>query len=175
VTDVEPPALGIPRATELAGKTYATVNAKLRFKLDGKQVDLDFSNERAIVVTWNKGMGVDAVHGKARKRIYAHAYRYVSGRSFDEAGEADVIDGTVVGESEAESQADAPESTQAAEAQQSVDLESDAAQQLKACKTTEDVDTCVRTWLEEEGIDIRELGELKKQALQTVGKRGGKR
>lgn len=134
VTDAEPPALGIPRATELGGKTYATVNGKLRFKLDGKQIELDFSGERAVVVVWNKGMGVDAVHGKAKKRIYAYAYRYVSGISFDETDPADTIDGQVVGEAEQELQEDAPpapESTQTAEADQSVDLEADAAKQLK--------------------------------------------
>jgi hypothetical protein len=176
VTDVEPPATGIPRVTEMQGKTYATINAKLRFRVNGNPVDLDFSGEKAIVVVWNKAMGVDALHGKAKKRIYAYAYRYVSGRTFDEVDPSDIIDGQVIGESESEQPTpSAPESTQAAETDQSIDLESDAANQLKACKTTEDVDACVRTWLEEEGIDIRELGELKKQALLTVGRRGGKR
>jgi hypothetical protein len=174
VTDAEPPALGIPRATELAGKTYATINAKLRFKLDGKQVDLDFSGERAIVVTWNKGMGVDAVHGKARKRIYAHAFRYVSGRSFDETGDADVIEGQILDTPPQDAPVES-ESTVTAENDQSIDLETEAAEQLKGCKTVEQVDQCVRRWLEEDGVDIRELGELKKQALQTVGSRGARK
>lgn len=172
VSHLEPPSLGIPRETALQDKKYATINARLRFKLHGKQLDLDFSGERAIVVVWNKGMSVDSLHGKARKRIYKYAHGYVTGTTFLEQDDTETVEGQVLIEAGTTSDKTAEPPTE--EADQAIDLQAEAAAKLKKCKTIAEAEECVRRSWDEEGVDIRELGELKKQALQTVGNRGKK-
>jgi hypothetical protein len=173
VSHVEPPAIGIPRETVLGDKKYATINARLKFRLHGKQEDLDFSNERAVVVTWNKGMGVDAVHGKARKRIYAYAYRYVTGQTFHESADdsANIIEGEVVPPPAPSAAADPT----APGAGMVIDLVADALRELLACKTPEAVDLCALRWWENHGVDIRQQAADKKLAQHTNASSRAKR
>jgi hypothetical protein len=167
VSNIEPPSLGIPRATTLQEKTYATINAQLRFKLDGKQKDLDFSGERAIVVVWNKGMSVDSLHGKAKKRIYKYAYGYVTGSTFSEHDDADTVQGAVV-------EAAAEPGTEAADAPP-VDLRADAIAELKKCRSEAAVEACRLKWMDCDGIDISEAAQDKILAMRTTEQGRGKR
>lgn len=79
ITDVQPPALGLPRATKLGDKEYAVVQGTLTFRRDGKLCKFERTGDNAITVIWNAGMGLDAIHGKAKKRLYKLAYEQVTG------------------------------------------------------------------------------------------------
>ncbi len=91
VTNIEPPSLGIPRSCVVQDKTYAEVQAVLKFHLDGKPVVMKFTDSAAIRVFWNKGMTIDGIHGKVKKRIYKAACELVSGHEIHESGDDDAI------------------------------------------------------------------------------------
>ncbi len=91
VTNIEPPSLGIPRSCVVQDKTYAEVQAVLKFHLDGKSVVMKFTDSAAIRVFWNKGMTIDGIHGKVKKRIYKAACELVSGHEIHESGDDDAI------------------------------------------------------------------------------------
>lgn len=84
VSHVQPPALGIPRSQKLGDKDYALVQCRLDWRMNGKPDHLELTNEKAILVTWNRGMGVDALHGKAKKRLYQMAYARVTGELLED-------------------------------------------------------------------------------------------
>ena len=97
VTNVMPPDLGLPRYQNLGDKSYATIQAKLQYRLDGKLQVLDRTGDSAITVVVNKGMGLDAIHGKVKKRLYQAAYAVVSGTQILDDHDPDEIQGTVLG------------------------------------------------------------------------------
>lgn len=84
VSHVQPPTLGIPRETKLGERAYAMVQARLDWRLNGQNDHLELTGDKAILVAWNKGMGVDALHGKAKKRLYQMAYARVTGSQVEE-------------------------------------------------------------------------------------------
>jgi hypothetical protein len=95
VTNVQPPAMGLPRYQVLCERNYATVQTKLVYRLDGKLQTLDRTGDAAITVVVNKGMGLDAIYGKVKKRLYQTAYAVVSGQHVVDDEEA-TVEGTIV-------------------------------------------------------------------------------
>jgi len=95
VSNVQPPSLGLPRYQVLCERNYATVQCKLVYRLDGKLQTLDRTGDAAITVVVNKGMGLDAIYGKVKKRLYQTAYAVVSGQHVVDDEEA-VVEGTIV-------------------------------------------------------------------------------
>jgi hypothetical protein len=104
VSSVMPPTLGLPRYQQLGDKNYATVQAKLTYRLNGQLQTLDRTGDNAITVLVNSGMGLDAIHGKAKKRLYQTAYAVVSGQHVEDdedaitAGTAEFRAGEPVGD-----------------------------------------------------------------------------
>lgn len=88
VSNVSPPTLGLPRYQQLGEKNYATVQAKLQYRLNGQLQTLDRTGDNAITVLVNSGMGLDAIHGKAKKRLYQTAYAVVSGQHVEDDEDA---------------------------------------------------------------------------------------
>lgn len=87
-----------PRITELAidwgvpavlGDRGALVPAWARFKIDGHDVEVACcqtdDRDTRIAVRVNKGMGVDAIIGKAKRKMYARIWARVSGARWAEA------------------------------------------------------------------------------------------
>jgi len=95
ITAVQPPAMGLPRYQVLCERNYATVQTKLVYRFDGKLQTLDRTGDAAITVVVNKGMGLDAIYGKVKKRLYQTAYAVVSGQHVVDDEEA-VVEGTIV-------------------------------------------------------------------------------
>ena len=88
VSGVLPPTLGLPRYQQLGEQNYATVQAKLVYRLNGQLQTLDRTGDNAITVVCNKGMGLDAIHGKTKKRLYQTAYAVVSGQHVEDDEDA---------------------------------------------------------------------------------------
>ena len=97
VTNVMPPSLGLPKYTVLGDKSYATVEARLSYKLEGKPQLLDYSGSAAITVIANQGMMLDAIYGKVKKRLYQAAYATVSNTEIVDDHDPDEVQGTVLG------------------------------------------------------------------------------
>jgi hypothetical protein len=67
--------LHVPRKAE----GYTVVPAKASWKLNGVKQELDCTSERSIPVRVNEGQIVDAIHGKAYRKIYARIYDILTG------------------------------------------------------------------------------------------------
>lgn len=80
--------MGVPT---MKGDTGAVVECKVRWKIDGAEREL----ERTIPVRVNKGMGVDAVLGKAHRKILAVLWDRLTGSRMSipegEVGDDDLI------------------------------------------------------------------------------------
>lgn len=96
VTNVMPPDLGLPTYRNLGDKSYATVPARLQYRLNNTIQTLDRTGDSAITVVVNKGMGLDAIHGKVKKRLYQTAYAVVSGIQVLDDHDPDEVQGTVL-------------------------------------------------------------------------------
>ncbi len=67
--------LHVPRKAE----GFTVVPAKATWKLNGVKQELDCTGERSIPVRVNEGQIVDAIHGKAYRKIYARIYDILTG------------------------------------------------------------------------------------------------
>lgn len=91
---VKPPRLGVPRPLKVGDKEYAAVQCKLEYRYRGKVGRIDCEGDEAILVVWNKGQGIDAIHGKAKKRLFALGFATVTGThvDLDDEPDAGVVD-----------------------------------------------------------------------------------
>lgn len=67
--------LHVPRKAE----GFTVVPAKASWKLNGVHHELDCTGERSIPVRVNEGQIVDAIHGKAYRKVYARIYDILTG------------------------------------------------------------------------------------------------
>ena len=102
VSHVQPPTLGIPRETKLGERVYASVQCRLDWQLNGKNDHLELTNDKSILVAWNRGMGVDALHGKAKKRLYQMAYARVTGQQIEYDDDSTTVEAASVRLTESE-------------------------------------------------------------------------
>lgn len=84
------PNLDKPNATKFGEKIYASVEGTLTWRVNGKADKLEFKGQGAILVLWNSGMGIEAVHGKAKRVAYRAAFAKVTNQQIEEDA-ADVV------------------------------------------------------------------------------------
>jgi hypothetical protein len=68
-------SLAVPRQRE----GHCVVECRARWRLHGKECALDCTGEDAIPVRVNEGQLVDAIHGKARRKLYARILDRLAG------------------------------------------------------------------------------------------------
>lgn len=68
-------SLAIPRSRE----GYCAVECRARWQLHGAECALDCTGEHAIPIRVNEGQLVDAIHGKARRKLYARILDRLAG------------------------------------------------------------------------------------------------
>jgi len=83
VSEVREPTLGIPKQTKIGDKLYATTQAKLVYRVDGKLRTTACTGDDAITVIWNKTDRLETMYGKVKKRLYAIAFAEVAGMAVD--------------------------------------------------------------------------------------------
>ncbi len=68
--------IGIP----VRGQNYVTVPCRARWKLGGKADQVEFKGDDAIPIVVHSNTGVDAMRGKAARKLYAAVYDRLTGR-----------------------------------------------------------------------------------------------
>lgn len=99
VTDVDPPTIGMPTEHAVGPKKYARVQARLRWRYNGKLQDLERLGDSAIQVIWHDSDRLETIQGRVKARLYAMAYAKVTGKKVDEMDD-DLVDGEFVPMSE---------------------------------------------------------------------------
>jgi hypothetical protein len=92
----EEPVLGTPRDMKVGDKLYACVNAILEWRLNGRADKIERVDKEAIVVIWNSGMQIDAIHGKVKRRLYRMAYAKIANTQLEDDDADDAIDGEIL-------------------------------------------------------------------------------
>lgn len=80
---VRPPRCGIPKPVTISDKVYAMTQARVEYRYRGKVGKIECAGDDAIIVVWNKGQGIDAIHGKVKKRLYAFGVATITGAHVD--------------------------------------------------------------------------------------------
>lgn len=178
------PNLDKPNATKFGEKIYASVEGTLTWRVNGKADKLEFKGQGAILVLWNSGMGIEAVHGKAKRVAYRAAYAKVTNQQIEEdaadvvtvespAGFHEVIHTEPTAAYTVEPAPEAP-------TEPAGELPIGCEVELSRCETWTDADKCVAAWMEhakpEDVPHIKLAGDKRKAELKAArGERSNKR
>lgn len=112
----EEPSLEKPNAVKFGEKIYASVEGSFSWRINGKADKLEWRGSNSIHVLWNNNMGMEAVHGKAKRVVYRAAYARITNTEIPD--DDDVLDGEIVPTPEP---LPAPEAAPPADAKQRVE------------------------------------------------------